>query len=181
MQLRGHLTPTSEPSGCQAKEMWDQLFIYIVLSSKPHKICRGMLVTWQKCLSRQSPPPAALCFFLAEVIRLGPGCHQRLGRTRAPYNTKLLMLRSWLGAMLAYSPECLAEVPAGHRGILPFPLYLPTVPQSLCSLLARPRAAIPMYRLELVPRRAGPPSLLQRPSELCSARGPLCLQVDACA
>lgn len=140
-----------------------------------------MLVTWQKCFSLQGPPPVALCLFLVEVNLPGPGCHRRLGCTRALYNKKLLMLLSWLGAMLAYSPECLAEVPAGDRGILPLPLRLPTVKQSLCSLLARPRAAIPMYRLELVPRRAGPPSFLQRPSELCSARGPLCLQVDACA
>lgn len=39
------------------------------------------------------------------------------------------MLLSWLGAMLAYSPECLTEVAAGDRGILPSPIRLPPVKQ----------------------------------------------------
>lgn len=46
------------------------------------------------------------------------------------------MLLSWLGAILAYSPECLSEVPAGDRGILPSPIRLPPVKQALRSRLA---------------------------------------------
>jgi len=126
-------------------------------------------VTWQKCFSLRGPSPAAPCPFLAEVNRPGPGCHRRLGCTRAGYNKTLLMLLSWLGATSACSPECLSGVPAGDRGILPFPSRLPTVKQSLCSLLARPRAAIPMGRLELVPRRAGPPLGSHKGAASCAA------------
>lgn len=90
----------------------------------------------------RGPSLAALCLFQAEVNCLGPGSHWWLGRSRALCNKKLLMPLSWPGATLAYSPECLAEAPAGDRGILPFPLRLPTAKQSLCSLLAGLRAAV---------------------------------------
>lgn len=72
------------------------------------------------------------------------------------------MLLSWLGATLAYSPECLTEVPAGDCGILPSPIRLPSVKQALLGW-----AVAPMYGLELALLRAGH-------SELC-AQGPLCL------
>lgn len=75
--------------------------------------------------------------------------------------------------MAAYSSECLTEVPAGDCGILPLPLRLPTAKQPLCSLLAGLRAAVPMYRLELVPQSAGPLPFLQRPRKL---EGPCALE-----
>lgn len=82
------------------------------------------------------------------------------------------MLLSWLGATLAYSPECLTEVAAGDRGILPSPIRLPPVKQPLGWAVA----AAPMYRLELALQRAGLESCvcsraLVLPSSGCSTHG----------
>lgn len=108
------------------------------------------------------PPPAVLCLFLAKVTHPGPGYHWCWGCTRALHNKKLLMLLSWLGATLAYSPECLAEVPAGDRGILPSPRRFPPVQQALHS---PGWAVVPVQRLQLALGRAEP-----------CARGPSCLE-----